>query len=103
MLNPGDATHMAGGMLKITCFSSTSIGDKERDRRATLKLPSDETWSLRNDRHQLEEDSILGAYCGSKKENRRRKEKEILYSGGPTRQVWSRDLEWGTLSESKKV
>lgn len=61
VLNPGDATHMAGGMLEIRCFSSTSIGDKERDRRATLKLPSEETWSLRNDSHQLEEeDSIPG-------------------------------------------
>lgn len=58
MLNPGDATHMAGGMLRIRCFSSTNIGDKERGRRATLKLLSDETWSLRNGRHQLEEDSI---------------------------------------------
>lgn len=61
MLSPGDATYMAGGMLKIRCFSSINVGDKERDRRATLKLPSDEMWSLRNDRHQLEEeDSILG-------------------------------------------
>lgn len=60
VLNPGDATHMAGGMLKIRRFSSTNIGDKERGRRATLKLTSDETWSLRNDRHQLEKDSIPG-------------------------------------------
>lgn len=52
---------MAGGLPKMRCFSRANIGDKERDRKATLKWPADKKGSLSNDGHQLEgKDSIPG-------------------------------------------